>query len=297
MIIETKFELDGSVPTLFRLCDGDHWAIVVRLADRGDMTERYVRTKVPACVRAIVVDRLPYGVRGALLHMRRRILDADSGVPVSVSVSARELSDALGMSEEDAKTAMSAVSRMQHGDDPGAPGDGPWLEWEGKEDSEAWSARIHPDLLCGFVWPISDDVPQDEQKSGKEHAVNNREKYRTMNNREKYRTSVPAQTDFTERQEDAIGEFYNDLASFLEAHLHRDSPLHPFDVYDLDEDKFIERLADEISQECADHGIYLRFPEHVTYPDGFERFSDHPYPDDAAEAGEFVKKINGKKGE
>lgn len=118
-----------------------------------------------------------------------------------------------------------------------------------------------------------------------------------MNDRERYRTSVPAQTDFTDRQEDAIGAFYNDLVDFLEAHLHRDSPLHPLDVYDYDEDRFIETLADEISQECADHGIYLRFPEHVEYPDGFERFSDHPYPDDGAEARKFVNKIKGKKGE
>jgi len=118
-----------------------------------------------------------------------------------------------------------------------------------------------------------------------------------MNDRERYRTSVPAQTEFTGLQEDAIGEFYNDLVDFLEAHLHRDSPLHPVDVYDYDEGKFIETLADEISQECADHGIYLRFPEHVTYPDGFERFSDHPYPDDAAAAREFAEKISRKKGE
>lgn len=105
------------------------------------------------------------------------------------------------------------------------------------------------------------------------------------------------QTEFTDEQETAIGDFHNALVDFLEANLHPDSLVHPVDVIDYDEMLFIEKLADELADMCANKGIYLRYPEHVTYPDGHERWSDHPFPDDADATRHYAERILKKKEE
>lgn len=269
------------------------------------------------CIEEVANDK----VRAILREVRDRFLEWGRE-NLTMPVQGEDFLDAMG--EEEAIAALEAMSGtgvgISHPEEP----------WE--VDASGWISReeyndytLFPDMLTRFEWgpeqgwhkdmhePEDAETAEelDEENARKIELNAKSEEFRkSLAENTEWRCSKPReprmpdadrlhgetpQMDFTGEQETAIGQFYNDLVDFLESHLHPESPLRPTDVYDYDEDKFIETIADELADECADHGILLNFPEHVTYPDGYERWSDHPYPDDSEDARRFVDKIRGKR--
>lgn len=98
--------------------------------------------------------------------------------------------------------------------------------------------------------------------------------------------------DFTDEQTDRIDGFQLHMRHFVRSHASRDSR----ELLDWIEDRpeFIGPLCDMVAEYCANHGVDIRYPVHVTDPDGEERIQECADPTDGVEREYWMRVIDEK---
>ena len=171
-----------------------------------------------------------------------------------ISVNPELASEDTGMAKCDVQDAMLCLSKMQ--ETACGEGDGDWMTWH---DEENWDADLYPQVLTEFLWP------------------------------------APRKAEFTDVDEEAIERFRNDLVEFIVSYTLGDVNF-AYDEDDVrwlvDRAEFVGELADVICKFCANRGVDLHYPEHVTEPfTGDEIVRQCAEPDSYTERDKWLRML------